>query len=364
MSPFPGRVPGEGSPKANARFEQGKEEKKMGSKRSKVSGVVVGLLFLIGAAGSWAADAPKFEFRMGHVTQPAHSWHKTSLKFAELVGAKTKGQVKVTVYPAAQLGGDREMFEAIQLGTLDMGLVSVAPMGAFTPALNGLLLPFLFENYDTLKKVMVSPQTRELLGSLDEVGVKGYAVMISDFRHFVNNKRPISKLDDLKGLKLRVVEAPLYVDMFRALGVSVTALPYAELYTALKTGVIDGAELNHSSLWTMKLYEVVKYVSHTTFFFPSAVVMNLKQYQGLPPDIQKAISDAAWETVPYNLQIQIEEDQTTEKLLKEKGMVMNDITDMAPFKKAEEPVYEKYMARDKRVPWFVKEVQKMAAEKK
>jgi len=256
------------------------------------------------------------------------------------------------------------MFEAIQLGTLDMGLISVAPMGAFTPALNGMLLPFLFDNYDVLKKVMMSPQTRELLGSLNEVGVKGFAVMISDFRHFVNNKRPISRLEDLKGLKLRVVEAPLYVDMFRALGVSVTALPYAELYTALQTGVIDGAELNHSSLWTMKLYEVVKYVSHTTFFFPAAVVMNLKRYQELSPDIQKALSDAARETVPYNLQIQIEEDRATEKLLKEKGMVMNDITNMEPFKKAVEPVYAKYMAKDKRVSWYVKEVQRIAAEKK
>ena len=337
----------------------------MGFTKARVWGTVgAGFLFLVSAVGSWAAETQKIEFRMGHVTQPAHSWHKTSLKFAELVDAKTKGQVKVTVYPAAQLGGDREMFEAIQLGTLDMGLISVAPMGAFTAALNGMLLPFLFDNYDVLKKVMMSPQTGELLGSLNEVGVKGFAVMISDFRHFVNNKRPISRLEDLKGLKLRVVEAPLYVDMFRALGVSVIALPYAELYTALQTGVIDGAELNHSSLWTMKLYEVVKYVSHTTFFFPAAVVMNLKRYQELSPDIQKALSDAARETVPYNLQIQIEEDRTTEKLLKEKGMVMNDITNMEPFKKAVEPVYEKYMAKDKRVSWYVKEVQRIAAEKK
>jgi tripartite ATP-independent transporter DctP family solute receptor len=330
----------------------------------RVSWVLVGVLVIGLTVGGWAAEPPKYQFRMGHVTQPTHSWHKTSLKFVELLEAKTQGRVKVTVYPAGQLGGDREMFEAIQLSTLDMGLISVAPMGSFTPTLNGMLLPFLFDNYDVVKKVMVSPQIRELLGSLEEVGVKGFAVMISDFRHFCNNKRPINKVEDLKGLKLRVVETPLYVDIFRTLGASVVALPYLELYSALKTGVIDGAELNHSSIGTMKLYEVLKYLSHTTFFFPSAVVMNLKLYKGLPADIQKAIADAAWETIPYNLQIQIEEDRATEKLLREKGMAMNDIADMAPFKKAVEPVYEKYMRQDKRVSWFVNEVQKMAGEKK
>ena len=334
------------------------------SKMMKLSWLLAGLLVIAMTAGVWAAEPPKYQFRFGHVTQPAHSWHKTSLKFAELLEAKTQGRVKATVFPAGQLGGDREMFEAIQLGTLDMGLISVAPMGSFTPALNGMLLPFLFDNYDVVKKVMVSPQIRELMGSLDPLGVKGFAVMISDFRHFTNNKRPINKVEDLKGLKLRVVETPLYVDIFRTLGASVVALPYVELYSALKTGVIDGAELNHSSIATMKLYEVLKYLSHTTFFFPAAVVMNLKLYNGLPADIQKAITDAAQETIPYNLQIQIEEDIATEKMLKEKGMVMNDITDMAPFRKAVEPVYDKYMKQDKRVSWFVGEVRKIAAQKK
>jgi tripartite ATP-independent transporter DctP family solute receptor len=330
----------------------------------KAMSVMVGILVIGLAAGTWAGEPPKYQFRMGHVTQPSHSWHKTSLKFVELLESKTQGRVKVTVYPAGQLGGDREMFEAIQLGTLDMGLISVAPMGSFTPALNGMLLPFLFDNYDSLKKVMVSPQIRELLGSLEEVGVKGYAVMISDFRHFCNNKRPINKVEDLKGLKLRVVETPLYVDIFRTLGASVVALPYVELYSALKTGVVDGAELNHSSIGTMKLYEVLKYISHTTFFFPSAVVMNLKLSKGLPADIQKAIADAAWETIPYNLEIQIEEDRTTEKLLREKGVVINTISDMASFKKTVEPVYEKYMRQDKRVSWFVNEVPKITGQKK
>jgi TRAP-type transport system periplasmic protein len=332
--------------------------------RNRMRGIyllVICILMVSLSVSAWAAAPQKYQYRMGHVTQPAHSWHKTAVKFTELLDAKTQGRVKVTVFPAGQLGGDREMFEAIQLGTLDMGLISVAPMGSFTPALNGMLLPFLFEDYDSVKKVMVSPQTRELLGALDEVGVKGFGVMISDFRHFCNNKRPINKVDDVKGMKLRVVETPLYVDIFRSLGASVVALPYVELYSALKTGIVDGAELNHSTVGTMKLYEVIKYISHTTFFFPSAVVMNLKTYNSLPPDIQKAISDAARETIPYNLQIQIEEDIATEKFLKEKGVIMNSIADMASFKKAVEPVYEKYMKQDKRVAWYVNEVRKITA---
>jgi tripartite ATP-independent transporter DctP family solute receptor len=333
------------------------------SKISKMMTWVFVGFFILGFAGGATAQTTKHQFRMGQVTPLSHGWHKTSLKVAELVDAKTKGEVKITVYGAAQLGGDREMFEAIQLGTLDMGLISVAPMGSFTPSLNGLLFPFMIENYDAMRKVMLAPQTSELLGSLEEIGVKGFSVMISDFRHFTNNKRPINKLEDLKGLKLRVVEAPLYVDMFKALGVSVTALPYAELYSALKTGVIDGAELNHSSIASMKLYEVLKYVSHATFPFPSAVVMNLKLYKGLPPHIQKAITEAASEAVPYNLQLLIDEDRTTEKFLKEKGMVMNDIPDIRPFRKAVEPVFEKYMAKDKRVGWYVKEVQQIVTGK-
>ncbi len=335
----------------------------MGSVSKKILMAVLAGIFIFTLAGIAGAQTAKYQFRMGQVTQLTHGWHKTALKVAELVEAKTKGEVKIMVYGAAQLGGDREMFEAIQLGTLDMGLISVAPMGAFTPALNGLLFPFLIENYDAMKKVMLAPQTKELVGNLEEIGVKGFSVMISDFRHFTNNKRPINKLEDLKGLKLRVVEAPLYVDMFRALGVSVTALPYAELYTALKTGVIDGAELNHSSMATMKLYEVLKYVSHATFPFPSAVVMNLKTFKGLPPPIQKAITEAASEAVPYNLELLINEDRATEKVLREKGMIMNDIPHIRPFRKAVEPVFEKYMAKDKRVGWYVKGVQKIVGSK-
>jgi len=321
-----------------------------------------GILFLSLAIGVCSAQTAKYPFRLGHVVPPSLAWHKAALKFAEVVSAKTNGQVQATVYPAAQLGGDREMFEAIKLGTLDMGVISVAPMGSFTPALNGLLLPFLFDDYEMLRKVFLSPQMKELLSSLDEVGVKGFSVVTSDFRHFTNNKRPINKVEDLKGLKLRVVEAPLYVDIFKALGASVMAMPYMELYTGLKTGVIDGAELNFSSLVGLKLYEVVKYVSLSTFSFPAAFVMNQKLYGGLPPDIQKAIADAAWEVVPYEFQVQMEDVKAHEKLLKEKGLVMNTISELAPFKKAVEPVYKKYMDKDKRVGWFVKEVQKIAKQ--
>lgn len=329
-----------------------------------MSMVLGGILFLSLTVGVCSAQTAKYEFRLGHVVPPSLAWHKGALKFAELVSAKTNGQVKATVYPAAQLGGDREMFEAIKLGTLDMGVISVAPMGSFTPALNGLLLPFLFDDYDMVQKVLLSPQTKELLGALDEVGVKGFSVVCSDFRHFCNNVRPINKLEDLKGLKLRVVEAPLYVDIFKALGASVMAMPYMELYTGLKTGVIDGAELNFSSLVGLKLYEVVKYVSLSTFFFPAAFVMNQKLYRGLPPDIQKAVADSAWEASPYEFQIQMEDVKQHEKLLKEKGIAMNTISNLAPFKKAVEPVYKKYIDKDRRVAWFVKEVQKMSKEKK
>lgn len=334
------------------------------SKMSKAAVIALaGFFFLSLTAGVGSAQTPKYSLRLGHVVQPSLSWHKSAVQFSELVSTKTNGQVKVTVYPAGQLGGDREMFEGIKLGTLDMGVISVAPMGSFTSALNGLLLPFLFDDYELMLKVQLSPQMKELLGSLDEIGVKGFSVISSDFRHFANNKRPINKPEDLKGLKLRVVEAPLYVDIFKALGASVMALPYGELYTALKTGVIDGAELNFSSLYAMKLYEVVKYLSLSTFSFPAAFVMNQKIYQGFPPDIQKVIADSAWEVVPYNYKIQIADVKVHEKVLREKGMVMNAIPDVTPFRKAVEPVYQKYMDKDKRVDWFVKEVQKMKEQK-
>ncbi len=334
------------------------------SKMSKAAAIAFAVIFFLTlTAGVGSAQTPKYSLRLGHVVQPTLSWHKSAVQFSELVSAKTNGQVKVTVYPAGQLGGDREMFEGIKLGTLDMGCISVAPMGSFTPALNGLLLPFLFDDYELMLKVQMSSQMKELLGSLDEIGVKGFSVVSSDFRHFVNNKRPINKPEDLKGLKLRVVEAPLYVDIFKALGTSVMALPYGELYTALKTGVIDGAELNFSSLYAMKLYEVVKYLSLSTFSFPAAFVMNQKIYQGLPPDIQKVIADSALEVVPFNYKIQIADVKVHEKVLREKGMVMNTIPDVTPFRKAVEPVYQKYMDKDKRVAWFVKEVQKMKEQK-
>jgi len=180
--------------------------------------------------------------RVGHVLAPTHPYTLGLEKFSELVAEKTDNKVKVEVFHSSQLGNERDMVEGLQLGTLEMALVSTAPLSSFTDDFLVFDLPFMFKDTENARKVVDSEIGQNLLDSLKSQKILGLAYWENGFRNVTNNKKPIKTPDDLKGMKIRTMESPVQMESFNALGASATPMAFGELFTALQQNTIDGQE--------------------------------------------------------------------------------------------------------------------------
>jgi len=294
------------------------------------------------------------EFRLGHVCQVEHPYNYAAQHFADLVEERTDGRIKIIIYPARQLGGDRDLIENVQSGALDMAVASTCVFGGFTPLLDALQLPFLIDSYNLLDRAVVTDEAKALLEGLEKIDIKAFAIWDAGLRHLVFKKGLIKSLEDLRGAKIRVSEAPLLMDIFKALGASPTPLPYGEIYTALQLGTIDGIEMDLSAIYVERDYEQAKYVTLTSHYpWPMVPIMNLELFNSLSEEDRDIIAEAAWETISFNHQNVRELDEKYLGLLKEAGVNFGYIDDLTPFKEATQVVYETYTAKDSRIKDFV-----------
>lgn len=214
--------------------------------------------------------------------------------FKDIVEAETSGEVEVQVYPAGQLGGEREIIEGTKLGTIQMGMVSGAIAGYFKPAMV-LDIPYLFSSAPVAWKVLDGPFGRELADAiLEKTGMRVLAYGETGFRNFTNSKRAIKSPADMKGLKFRVMETPLYINMVKALGAAPTPIAWPEVYTSLQMGVVDGQENPVSVILNNKFSEVQKYLildGHS--YGADFILINEKTYQKLTPEQQGIVKRAA-----------------------------------------------------------------------
>ncbi|WP_034421110.1 TRAP transporter substrate-binding protein [Thermanaerosceptrum fracticalcis] len=292
-----------------------------------------------------AAEQPKVTtIKVGHVLAPDHPYTIGLKKFAELVDQKTQGKVKVEVFHSSQLGNERDMIEALQLGTQQMALVSTAPLAGFTKKFLVFDLPFIFKDYQSAYKVLDGEIGQGILKTLDSVGIVGLTYWENGFRHVTNSKRPINKPEDLKGLKIRLMENPIHMDTFRTMGADPTPMAFGELFTALQQGTVDGQENPVPIIWTSKFYEVQKHMSLTGHFYAAApLLVSKKFFDGLSPEIQKALKEAAVEARDFERDLLAQQNKDFVGKLKEKGMNILEV-DKTPFKEAVKPVYAKYEA--------------------
>ena len=181
------------------------------------------------------------------------------MRFADLVKERSNGRIVIEVYPGSQLGQEKAVIEQVQFGAIDFTRVSISPLAAFVPVFNALQLPYLYRSEDHMWKVLLGPIGKELFASLEPSGFVGIGWFEPGARNFYNSKRPVTKPEDLKGLKIRVQESELMVGMVQGLGAVATPMPYGEVYSGLQTGVIDGAENNWPSYESTSHYEVAKF---------------------------------------------------------------------------------------------------------
>jgi len=304
------------------------------------------ILCLIGlfvVCSSQALAAAKVSLRYGHANAVTYPYHVAGVAFAKAVEEKSKGTLEIKIFPLGQLGGERDITEGLQLGTIDLQATSLGVTGTFIKVLNIYNLPFIFKGPDHFMRITHGPigdwVLKEVIKEGERVNLKPLSVAGPAFRVPMNNIRPINKLDDFKGLKIRTMEVPLHKDAYKALGSSPTPLPFGELYTALQTGVVDGNENGPATLEAMKFYEVQKYVTYLPVLSNGGIfLMSLKSFNKLSPENQKVIVESipAWTKAMDDECLR--QDQEALKKMEAKGTKINYIKDLKPFIEATEKV--------------------------
>jgi tripartite ATP-independent transporter DctP family solute receptor len=307
-----------------------------------------------------AAPAGTIVLKLAHV-DPADTWTSRkgggSTLFKQIVEIETRGAVEVQVFPAGQLGGEREMTEAVKFGTIQMTMISGA-LANFYKEYQVLDIPYLFSSPPVAWKVMDGWFGKEMAEDcLKKTGMRVLGFGEAGYRNFTNSVRPLRAPADFKGLKIRVMESPVYVALVKSLGAAPTPIAWTETYTALQQKVVDGQENPVSTIKYAKLNEVQKYLTldgHT--YGIDFILINDKFYQSLPKDIQKTIRTAAATTVTIMRGIQTIDSTLGVQQLREKGMEVYAPSDSekALFRDAaQQPVVE-YLEKQIGRPWIDK----------
>lgn len=290
---------------------------------------------LFGAASADAATTLRFAH-----TQPTSDTHHAAAEFfAERVGELTGGEVTVTIHPAGELGNDPTILEGVRLGTIDIGQTGNPFYTRFAPKLNVLDLPYLFDSYDHVYRVVDGDVGQALLGELAQNRMQGLAFWEIGFRKITNSVRPVRTPDDLKGLKIRTTPNPAHVQAFELWGAAPTPMAFTEVYLALETGTVDGQENPVNIIRSNRFQEVQKHMSLTDHAYTVSIVsMNLAKFQSLPEEQQQALVTAAREAAEFQRKLNREQDEAGLADISAAGVAVVDDVDREAFK---EIVFEK-----------------------
>ncbi len=327
--------------------------------RNKTRAIVVMLSVVLVFALSFGVQAAEKQevWRLAHgggygtvLPSGAVTEHHLTLgvnKFAEMVFKRTDGQIKVVTYPGMQLGGSEEEYvEDVKMGVLEMTAVAAGPFSRIAPTSQIAALPFLFKDFAHVDRVMQGEIGDMLLAEAESAGIKALAFGEDGFRWIHNSKRPINSIEDVRGLKIRVQSAPIYSAIMKAIGASGVTVPWGEVYTAIQTGVVDGADNDARSGISIHLQEVTKYLAVVPVSYSFQVLlMNLDKWNSLSPRIQEIILDAARESrmidrnyTRWQLESALEE-------VERAGMVVTR-PDLGPFQEATEVVWDSYFKKN------------------
>jgi tripartite ATP-independent transporter DctP family solute receptor len=290
-----------------------------------------------------ASAQDKIVLKAGHVVDENHPYHHGLTKLSELLQARTNGKISIDVYHSSQLGGERALVESMQMGTVDMAATASAPVTSFLPEMTVYDLPFLFTTREHAYKVMDGPIGQEMLDKLKTKGLIPLGYFENGFRQITNNVRPITKPEDLKNIKIRVMESKAPIATFRALGANPTPMAWGEVFTALQQNTIDAQENPLTVIYGQRVYEVQKYLSMTRHFYsPSVLMISQITMNRLSPEEQKIMLESAAEAITYERGISEQQDRDFLDLLKKTGIQVVEDLDYAPFVEATKPVYDEF----------------------
>lgn len=313
---------------------------------------VVLLLLLLSACGGGSSSTSseeeggdkgkKYNFKLTHITQQSHAWHLFAEKFGEELNARSDGRMNLEIYPAAQLGPEKDMVQQLETGSLDFAIITGQYLATRVPAFDAWNMPFLFENLEDAVNAIDSEPAQKMLEELNDQGLKGFGYMLAGNHNLLLKGDPIKSVDDLKGKKIRITGGQAVLEFWTNTGASPVAMGLNEVYSALQTGVVDGVAVDAIAAYSEKFQEVSdSYVLTNQMAFPGTVVASKAVYDQLPAEDQKIVEEAfkaaeAWgkeEIVKLN-------EESLKNLGKE--IKVEEIADRASFDKLKQEIYDKY----------------------
>jgi tripartite ATP-independent transporter DctP family solute receptor len=299
-------------------------------------------------APSLAADIQERTIKFPSASNKGHPQVLGVEKFAELVKQKSGGKITVKPFPGGTLGPDLQVVSAMQGGTVEMNVMNASLLAGNVKEMALFDLPYLFATSKEADAVADGPVGRRLLDKLQERGLVGLAYWDLGFRQMHTLKKPITKADDFKGMKMRVIPTPIYVEFMNATGANAVPMPFTETYTALEQGAIDGMTNPLLNITDGKYNEVSKHLTLTNHMYtPQAVIVGKKFWDKLSADEKKILQDAANETAVYQRQVARAEAAKSLDELKKRGMTVHELpaAEVARLKERAQPVFAKFAAQ-------------------
>jgi tripartite ATP-independent transporter DctP family solute receptor len=300
---------------------------------------------LVAASLLSGAHAQERTIKFAFQNQKEHPQAQGAQKFADLVAAKTNGRIAVKLFPGGTLGGDLQTVSALQGGTVEMTVLNAGILSAQTKEFGIYDFPFLFASPQEADAVTDGPFGKKLLDKLQAKNLVGLGYWELGFRNLTNSKKPITKAEDIAGLKIRVIQSPIYIDMFNALGANAVPMPFPELYTAMEQKAVDGQENPFSTILSSKFAEVQKHLTITRHMYnPQAVIVSKKFWDSLNPADQKAVTEAMAEATTFQRSVSRSQADVALEELKKAGMQVTEFppAEVDKLRAKVKPVVEKH----------------------
>jgi TRAP-type transport system periplasmic protein len=307
----------------------------------------IGLAALLPVAAAVAQDIKERSIKFAFQNQKGHPQAEGAQKFADLVAARSGNKLQVKLFPGGTLGGDVQTVSALQGGTVEMTVLNAGILSNQVKEFAVFDFPFLFASPQEADAVTDGAFGQSLFAKLVEKNLVGLGWWDLGFRHLTNSKRPITKVEDIAGLKIRVIQSPIYIDMFNALGANATPMPFPELYPALEQKAVDGQENPATTIRSSKFAEVQKHLALTGHVYnPQALIVSRKLWDALSAAEKKILTDAAAEATQYQRKLSREQADGALADLKKAGMQVTEFTpaELQRLRDKVKPVIDKHAA--------------------
>ena len=323
-----------------------------------LSGVVGGLVAMLAVAVSGPVTAADIVLKAGHSQNAGEPMDKALHMMREHLEEATGGKATIEIFPNMQLGGEVEMIKQVLTGTLDITSPSNAPLTNFVPELKIFDMPFLFRDEAHMISVLRGPVLQDINEIVSKSGIRLLGVYNVGVRHIMSST-PVRSMDDLKGLKIRTMQSKYHMAAFNAFGANATPISYAELYSSLQTGVVDGAEAANTNYFGKKFYEVAPYWGQIGWTILTApLIMSDKKFSSLPADVQQALIEGGNKAAMWEQDYYASVDQGRLDDVRNAGVSITKL-DIAPFQAASQKVYDEFLTPDaeKRILKMIQDTQ-------